>query len=570
MGLMTMARRGHAYPSIRVPASELVNLRVVSLPAETQVEDALALATRLDAAALAPGGGARRLVLREDLRRAAALGLGGLVADRLARPIPVVKAGASEISVRRHQAGGAPLVGVREGNILVGAVGTGRLHVREGQSMASRLTATLTPPGLSLLARVGELAEMNGGRAFAVGGVVRDALGSEVSAGVHDLDVVVEGDGLAVARLLASDLGGTLVEHDRFLTASVRDGAGRRVDIATARAEHYRSPGALPQVRPAGIGEDLRRRDFTVNAMAAELSSDAFSLIDPLGGQDDLRRRWLRLLHPLSFVEDPTRIFRAARYQARLDLVADPWTAACRELALEQAPYADLSGPRILAELELILREPRADTAVAALGGVGAFRLLDRRHQFTPTTAARVGELASARAWAQAHGLAAPAAELLLLAVLGDQPPDIAHRALRRLGFEGEPGQRLGRSLEGGARLGQALRTATANSARARLLRQRSALEQTWLWLSGDAGVRSAVTRFLERDGAVESWLNGDEIVGLGIARGPAVGRMLEELRDGRLDRTVANRAAAEDHVRQRAGRTGVNGRGRTSHREEG
>ncbi len=130
------------------------------------------------------------------------------------------------------------------------------------------------------------------------------------------------------ARLLAAEIGGALVEHARFLTASVTCDR-RRVDIATARAERYEVPAALPRVRPAAIGEDLRRRDFTVNAMAAELSSGAFLLVDPLGGRRDLQRRRLRVLHPLSFVEDPTRIFRAARYGARLGLTPDPWTAAC-------------------------------------------------------------------------------------------------------------------------------------------------------------------------------------------------------------------------------------------------
>jgi tRNA nucleotidyltransferase (CCA-adding enzyme) len=562
MEFVTVARRGHPYPSVRVLAADLVNRRVAPVAPGARVEDALALAVRVDAAAVAMGGRTARVALREDLHRAASLGFGEWVAWRLARPLPVVEANASEIAVGRHRRRGAPLVLVRDGNALVGAIGRGSLDAHPGPSLASRLLPILAPSGCSRLARVGALAELNGGRAYAVGGVVRDALRGGPRDGLRDLDVVVEGDGRAVARLLAAEVGGTLVEHDRFLTASVRDGAGPRVDIATARAERYAVPGALPQVRPAGIEEDLRRRDFTVNAMAAELSSGAFLLIDPLGGRDDLQRRRLRVLHPLSFVEDPTRILRAARYEARLGLKCDRWTAACRELALEHAPYPALSGSRLVAELELVLAEPGAGAAVsAALGAAGAFRLLDRDCRYTPMTAGWVRDLAEARAWAHAHRPPTAEVELLLLVLLGDQPREVAHRALDRLGIEGERRQRLLRSLETGATVREALRAANAASARARLLRGASALERVWLWLGADAETRATITRTVDREAAAEPWLSGDELVALGVARGPRVGQLLEELRDGRLDHTIPDRVAAEAHVRRWAGRSDVNGR---------
>src|SRR5262249_47933574 len=147
-----------------------------------------------------------------------------------------------------------------------------------------------------------------------------DALRSRGSAAARDLDVVVEGDGLAVARALATALvaSGGLVEHSRFLTASLAVPDHGRVDIATARSERYETRGALPRVMPASIGEDLGRRDFTLNAMAVELASGRLAVLDPFGGRGALARRHVTILHPLSFVEDPTRIFRAARYAARL------------------------------------------------------------------------------------------------------------------------------------------------------------------------------------------------------------------------------------------------------------
>jgi tRNA nucleotidyltransferase (CCA-adding enzyme) len=154
---------------------------------------------------------------------------------------------------------------------------------------------------------------------YVVGGAVRDLL---LSRGRADLDLVVEGD----AEALAARLGAEPVAHERFGTAKVGLG-GHEVDIATARTETYAQPGALPEVRPAtSIEADLGRRDFTVNAMAIALAEPA-RLIDPLNGRDDLQAGVLRLLHPLSLHDDPTRAIRAARYAARLGFAAEPTTA---------------------------------------------------------------------------------------------------------------------------------------------------------------------------------------------------------------------------------------------------
>ncbi|MGH7334199.1 MAG: hypothetical protein ACREKS_15945 [Candidatus Rokuibacteriota bacterium] len=575
-----MARRGHPYPNVRLQARDLVNLSVAGLPPGACVKEAHALAARLNATALGPTPGIRRFVLREDLGRAVGLDLGELIANRLLRPLPVVTARASETLVRRHLAGGAPLVIVHDGAATLGAVGRAGVSAPAGPSLKNRLTATLPPTARALLARLGALAEAQGGRAFAVGGVLRDMLLSPPTPwgdlsgppmrAPADLDVVVEGDGLAVARLLAAEVHGSLVEHARFLTASVEDRTGQRVDIATARAERYEVPGALPRVRSAGIGEDLRRRDFAVNAMAAELSSGAFLLIDPFGGQRDLQQRRLRILHPLSFVEDPTRIFRAARYGARLHFAPDVWTAVCLDLAIALGPYVALSGQRIMAELELILREPQAATAFATLGTIGAFRLLDPRYRYTPSTAARLGDLDAVRAWTAARAMPASFTELLLLAVLGDQDPDITGPALGRLGLSGEGAQRLVDALGRRRSLGETLRRTPTRSAAARLLRGRPAVELAWLWLSGDPLVRREVTRFVDHDGTVEPWLRGDEIVARGVAKGPEVAQILELLRDGRLDGTIANRVAAEQYVRRRAGGLGASAQERPGQREEG
>src|SRR5206468_8191502 len=151
---------------------------------------------------------------------------------------------------------------------------------------------------------------------FLVGGTLRDILLGEEN---FDVDIAVEGDAIAFARALAATLGGRFTPHEKFGTAVVLYGAGERVDVVTTRTEFYDAPGALPTVERAGLREDLYRRDFTINAMAVSLKPIDFGhLVDPFGGRGALEQRVLRVLHNLSFIHDPTRIFRAIRYQSRL------------------------------------------------------------------------------------------------------------------------------------------------------------------------------------------------------------------------------------------------------------
>jgi tRNA nucleotidyltransferase (CCA-adding enzyme) len=548
-----MAKRAHVYPQVQLAAADLVDVPVASAAAEITVADALALARKRNAGWLAAGAAA---VLREDLARAVALGLGELRAAEIARPLPSVDAASGEGAVRRLLAAGAPLVTVRGPKGPLGAISHRLVGVALADaSAAGRVNRGLPVDVRELLTTIGRIADEHDGRAFLVGGIVRD-LWRGATLERRDLDVVVEGDGPTVARRLARAVGGPVVEHRRFLTASIETRAFGRIDVATSRSERYESPGALPRVMPASIGEDLRRRDFTVNAMAIELSSGEFGLIDPLGGRLDLARRRLRTLHPLSYIEDPTRIFRAARYAARLGFSADRATLRSQTLALRLAPYAALSGQRIAAEIEHILSETRAADILTGLGRTGAFRLLDPRYRFTATSRRRVAELAGAAAWAHAHALHVDAVGLAALALVDGRPPAVADAALARLGFAGGPLAILKRAHATTPALAAELARASAPSERARHLRGRAPLELAWLWLSGGDDLRAALDWFVTIDPRLVS-LDGDDVVALGVPRGPAVARVLAEVRDARLDGSLANRAMEEEHVRQWLARGG-------------
>jgi tRNA nucleotidyltransferase (CCA-adding enzyme) len=542
-----MAKRAHVYPQVELDASDLVDVAVVAVPADVTVTDALALARKRNAGLLAAGAA---FLLREDLVRAASLGLGSLQAAEIARALPVVDPGAGEATVRRRLAAGAPLVAVRGPRNAAGAVSGRRLGLALADASAvGRVQREIPADARDLLTTVGRIAEEHDGRAFLVGGLVRD-LWRAAPIERRDFDIVVEGDGPTVARRLARAVGGSVVEHRRFLTASIETRAFGRIDVTTARSERYESPGALPRVMPAGIGEDLRRRDFTVNAMAIELSSGEFGLIDPLGGRLDLARRRLRVLHPLSYLEDPTRIFRAARYAVRLGLSLDRVTTRAHALALRLGPYPALSGQRIAAEIERVLDEDGAEAILARLGRAGAFRLLVPGYRLTPPDRHRLRELRGALAWARRHGLDVERVELAALALVGDRPAPIVTTALARLGFSGGPLAVLGRAHATGDALCAELARSAVPSERARLLRERAPLELAWLWLIGADDVRRALDWFADLAPRLVS-LSGDDVVALGVPRGPAVARVLAAVRDARLDGTLQSRAMEEEHVRQ-------------------
>lgn len=541
---MTVAKRAHAYPQVSLVAADLVDTVVAHAPAPIAIGAALRLARKRDAAMVVVDG---RYALREDLVRASLLGLDDLASTAVARDLPCVDAGAGEVTVRRRLAEGAPLVVVRDRRSPLGAVAA------RGATLATLPTARRVADRLSsdtraLLESIGRLAAAQGARAFLVGGMVRDLWGNtEVTSA--DLDVVVEGDGLALARELARALGGSAREHRRFLTASVEAPGRGRIDVTTARSERYESRGALPRVMPAGIDQDLRRRDFTINAMAVELHSGAFGLLDPLGGRADLARRRLRVLHPLSYVEDPTRAFRAARYATRFGLAQVRATARAQALALRLVPYPALSGQRIAAELERILAEARAELTLSRLGRGGVFRLLDPRYRFTASTADLVAELPGTLAWVRTRGLGVEPVELGALALASDQPQAIATAVLERLAFVGEPLARLRHALAEGRALAARLRAANAPSGRARVLREQVPVVLAWLWLVGDGGTRAELDWYLGLDRALVS-LSGDEVVALGVPRGPAVARVLADLRDGRLDGRITDRTMEVAQVR--------------------
>lgn len=325
-----------------------------------------------------PSGAQRVLGLarRRDLRRALRLGLGDHPVEGFLVPAPILppETPLAQAEAALKAGGGRVLVGERmgEGWRLLGIFTRTDLYRRPGpgeKPLGQRVYEALPEGARRVL-------EALKGRfpqgVYLVGGAVRDAL---LGRSGPDLDLVLEGLKVQeVARFLVEAFGGSYGLHLAFGTARVRLPFGLTLDLAEAREEVYPYPGALPQVQPAPLKRDLERRDYTVNAMALDLARG--EILDPFGGLKDLEARLLRPLHPLSFVEDPSRIVRGARLAARLDLRFAPEALAHLPPALLPEVLKTASRSRLRDELFLTLEEETFYRALALLEGLGALKPL--------------------------------------------------------------------------------------------------------------------------------------------------------------------------------------------------
>ncbi|MGB9711927.1 MAG: CBS domain-containing protein [Dissulfurimicrobium hydrothermale] len=225
----------------------------------------------------------------------------------------------------------------------------------QDRNVSSLLHGKCSKNILDILMAAGETAEREGFQVYVAGGFVRDLL---LRLPNTDVDLVVEGNGIAFAKRLAERFSARVRAHEKFQTAVIIFPDGFKVDVATARWEYYEYPAALPTVELSSIKLDLYRRDFTINAMAIKLNPKEFGmLIDFFGGQRDLKEKTIRVLHSLSLVEDPTRVFRAIRFEQRYGFKIGRHTLKLIENAVRLNIFKELSGKRISNELKLILNE---------------------------------------------------------------------------------------------------------------------------------------------------------------------------------------------------------------------
>ena len=407
------------------------------------------------------------------------------------------------------------------------------------ENVAGLMASEMAPTALRALRDVAKASEECGVGPFLVGGLVRDLFLE--ATGSPDLDVALVGATADTFDDIARLTRGEITKRSQFNTVQMRVG-GDDFDIIMARSESYPSPGSLPVVRSGTLEEDLARRDFSVNAMAVSLSEANWGrLHDPQGGLRDLRSGTLRTLYADSFRDDATRILRAARYASRLSFQLSPGT---RQALLSSVGFmSSVSPARVRDELERLFLESDATSALGLLSEWGALSAISPALEY------------EADAWAlyseRTAGLSKRGRIAVGYAILG---AGMSVAGSARVAARLMPGARARRALRDSAglitRIDEGEFEGAVNSAVAETLDAFSELS-----VMGCAIVRAGspiggrLEEYLRVHRPLRTILTGDDIIALGVPRGPEVGRIQRRLRAARQDGLIESRAEEEAFV---------------------
>ena len=539
-----------------VTAGQIMSSPARTVPADETVARALVTCQRYGQSGIlvADGGKLEGVVGREDLDRAVAHGLShapvkGIMSANVATceeatPLGELQrllVGGERIAVLRDNR----LVGVVTRSDVLAALGREAERAEEpGPSLAAELGALeRLQPVFEAVAAVSEPFE----GVYLVGGTVRDILLGERS---FDVDIAVEGDAIALATALAEVLGGRVRPHEKFGTAVVLYGDDERVDAVTARTEFYDAPAALPTVEHASIREDLFRRDFTINAMAVSLRGDDLGrLVDPFGGRRDLEARTIRVLHNLSFIDDPTRIFRAIRYENRYGFRMDEHTLRLARGTIEMGLVGDLSSARLRDELVALLEEGEVEHSILRLAELGADRAI---HPHLAADEEAVALFTRLRELRERYGLAIPSWRLGLAALARKLSANEAYDWLQRLKVRRREAEAIAAAVTVGPRLVERLRDG-AEPAEVVALADPYAPDAPLFALALDE--LPPLHEYFERLREVRLEVSGADLAELGLEESPRVGEVLSELRrrklNGELDGRDSELAAARELIAQ-------------------
>lgn len=415
-------------------------------------------------------------------------------------------------------------------------------QLREKREQVSHLLARLPALLISRIERAAEVSLEQGVPVYLVGGLVRDLLLGREN---RDLDLVVEGDGPAFARELAERLGGRTRVHRAFLTAVVVDPEGLHIDVASARSEHYRAPAALPEVQMSALRQDLFRRDFTINTLAIRLGPGKRpELIDYFSGRSDLKEKTLRVLHSLSFIDDPTRVLRGVRLELRLGFRLSPETLHLVEVALAEGVFDRLSGSRLREELAMLLADPAlAVRGIERLDELGLLRVLHSGLELGEEVRARLREARAVLDWYRLEAIPEPAVEpwrLFLMTLAAGLDEEGLACLAGRLHLAGEDRRLLlgfrERVEEARAALRAGRRQPLPPHRVAEALAPLAGEELLLLMAGEEETERTWIRRHLTELRRLELKLRGADLLAAGVAPGPRIGQALEEVRRARLD----------------------------------
>jgi len=417
---------------------------------------------------------------------------------------------------------------------------------RHIQNVRSRLKARVSDDLYALLQHAGELAERRKVSAFVVGGFVRDLFLERPN---FDLDFVIEGDGIAYARAFGRELSGTVRTHDRFGTAVITLKDGRTLDVATARTEYYEYPTALPTVERSSIKKDLYRRDFTINTLAIRLNTKEFGLLlDLYGGQRDLKDGIIRVLHSLSFVEDPTRVFRAVRFEHRFGFRLGKETLSLVKGAVKMDLFHRLSGSRLLTELVLLLSEEEPRHAIARLGELDLLRFIHPQLKWTAQLNTMLKQIEDALDWYRLLYLDRPLETWLVywMALMDVLPADALEGILTRLAIPQRQATKLRAARLQSSELLRRLERRPLLTPSEAYRSLHTLPDEVLLFMMGKSGsdtVKRHVSAFVTIYQRIKPTTTGADLRALGIKPGPLYTTILNRLLDGRLNGDLTSEA---------------------------
>ena len=453
--------------------------------------------------------------------------------------------------------GGSSVVGVvsRTDLINIFAQEPGRMNPTDrapkSRNMGRTMRDRLPKDVLDILEKAGALGRSRQTPVYVVCGFVRDLL---LKTPNHDIDLVVEGDGIGFARAFAGVLGGRVRVHKKFLTSVVIfPGAGgkeERVDVATARLEYYESPAALPTVEHSSIKMDLYRRDFTINALAIRLDCEPMGeIVDFFGGQKDIRDRVIRVLHTLSFVEDPTRCLRAVRFEQRYHFRIGPATEKLIKNDVSLKLLDKLSPSRLFNEFEHICAEETAILCIRRLHELGILQAIHPQLSINPDRKEMLIRTAKVMAWYRLLYIDEEMRPWLVyfLVLCSSLTYAVTLEVFRRLGIPPALKNEVLGCREKARSLRSSLKRLTATpgfrvSALCAMLRPLPV--EFVLYLMADMEVpetRRALSRYITVWRTEKPGVDGSDLKKLGLAPGPAYGVILQRLLEAKLDGTAAS-----------------------------
>jgi len=428
--------------------------------------------------------------------------------------------------------------------------------VSSGKNVKHLIREKMPDRIIQLLDQIRTAADEMGMQTFAVGGFVRDLLSGIPN---YDLDLVVEGDGIEFARHLGEKLGGTIRTHKKFKTAKVSFCDGQVIDVATARMEFYEFPGALPKVVFGSIKNDLYRRDFSINALGIYLNGrHKFHLLDFFQGKRDIAEKAIRVLHNLSFVEDPTRILRAIRFEQRFQFSIGKQSLYLMKLAIEKDLLSRISGFRIFNELLIMLKEENPKKMIRRMDDFGVLVTFHPKIQYPPRLRKLLQAVDRVLSWYQFTfpERKVKGWEVYLRALFDELTVTEAAKTCDRLSFPQGLREKILNAFQAREEIESVLgkETARAGSAIYDLLDPFSV--ETLLYFMARQGhprkTRPLVTYLSELQGT-KQFLRGRDLVRMGLRPGKQYSQILKEVFSAQLDGQVKTKEEAYRFARKLA-----------------